>query len=98
LKYEPELIQAIPEDAVNSYCGVGNPFSLGPLQAGERVLDIGCCGGVDTMVAAMKVGSNGISVGIDMTYDMVARVRRNLQETQMDHVSYNKNNGLSRKA
>jgi arsenite methyltransferase len=56
LNYDPEIIKALPEAAVASYCGVGNPFTLGPVHEGELVLDIGCGCGVDTLIAAIMVG------------------------------------------
>ncbi len=41
LKYDPGIIQHLPEAILASYCGVGNPFSLGPVHEGETVLDTG---------------------------------------------------------
>jgi arsenite methyltransferase len=55
-KYDPEILRALPEDVLASYCGVGNPFSLGPINKSEAILDIGCGAGVDTLVAAILVG------------------------------------------
>jgi len=59
LRYDPEWLKAIPEPVLDSYCGVGNPFSLGPLNKGESVLDIGSGGGLDSLIAARMVGSEG---------------------------------------
>jgi len=56
LKYDPEILKALPEEVLASYCGVGNPFSLGVMNKGEAVLDVGCGAGVDTLVAAILVG------------------------------------------
>lgn len=78
LSYAREIIQAMPEAVVSSYCGVGNPFILGPMNRGESVLDIGCGGGADTWVAAMKVGDEGKVVGIDLTSEMLAQAKKNL--------------------
>ena len=65
-----------------------NPFSLGHLEKGERVLDIGCGTGVDSLVAAMKVGQHGMVAGIDMTREMLARARENLSRTRLSNVSF----------
>jgi SAM-dependent methyltransferase len=88
LHYDPEIIRKLPNSVVTNYCGVGNPFSLGPINSGETVLDIGCGAGVDTFVAAKKVGPEGKVIGIDMTPEMLARARKNLQETTLQNVSF----------
>ncbi|MCJ7786289.1 MAG: hypothetical protein MUP41_20355 [Desulfobacterales bacterium] len=46
-KYDSEVLRTLPESVLASYCGVGNPFSLGPINRGETVLDIGCGAGVN---------------------------------------------------
>jgi arsenite methyltransferase len=75
LEYPPELSN-VPDSAVESFAGVANPFSLGRLAAGERVLDLGCGAGTDSLVAAQMVGAAGSVVGIDMTPAMLAKARR----------------------
>ena len=76
LGYPPDLLARIPETSCESFAGVANPFSLGPLMPGEVVLDIGCGAGMDTLIAAQMVGHTGSVTGIDMTPDMVAKARR----------------------
>lgn len=88
LKYDPELIESLPEDVQASYCGVGNPFSLGEIRAGDTVLDIGCGAGVDTIIAGMMVGSTGKAIGIDMVPEMVERARQNLAKTSLQNVEF----------
>src|ERR671933_2189510 len=60
----PDELANVPESAVESFAGVANPFSLGRLAAGERVLDLGCGAGTDSLVASQMVGSEGKVVGI----------------------------------
>ena len=55
--YPPEVIRDFPPEVLAAFCGVGNPFSLGPLTPGDAVLDIGCGAGVDSLVAAHPGGS-----------------------------------------
>ena len=87
LNYEPQIMQALPETVIASYCGVGNPFTMGPIQEGETVLDIGCGGGVDIFMAAIMVGPSGNAVGVDMTPEMLAKARKNLQDLPLNNVS-----------
>jgi len=88
LKYDPEIIRALPETVLASYCGVGNPFSLGPIHKGETVLDIGCGGGVDTFIAATMVGPTGKTVGIDTVPEMLERAVKNLHEITVANVTF----------
>jgi SAM-dependent methyltransferase len=88
LNYDPEIIQAMPEAAATSYCGVGNPFTLEAIHEGETALDIGCGCGFDTMTAAMMAGPTGRSVGIDITREILERARKNLRETTLKNVTF----------
>ena len=72
----PEELANVPETAVESFAGVANPFSLGRLQPGERVLDLGSGAGTDSLVAAQMVGPDGRVTGIDMTPEMLERARK----------------------
>src|SRR6266508_5861941 len=67
LGYPDRVVDQLPDRAVESFAGVGNPFSLRPLQVGEHVLDLGSGGGFDCFVAAAAVGADGQVIGIDMT-------------------------------
>ena len=79
LAYEMSCLQDLPEDVLATFCGVGNPFALGPIHAGEAVLDVGCGGGVDLIVAHRLVGASGRVCGIDLTPEMVLQARINLE-------------------
>ena len=74
LDYPPELAN-VPDGAAESFAGVANPFSLGRLAAGERVLDLGSGAGTDSLVAAQMVGAEGSVTGIDMTPAMLEKAR-----------------------
>ncbi len=88
LGYPEELLARVPEAAVESYAGIANPFSLGELQPGERVLDVGSGAGTDTLVAAQMVGAEGRVTGIDMTPEMLAKARAAAAEMGLPNVEF----------
>lgn len=88
LGYDPDLVKDLPDAVASSYCGVGNPFSLGTVKKGASVLDIGCGAGVDTILAARMVGPNGRAVGIDLVSEMLERGKNNLGMTHLKNVSF----------
>jgi arsenite methyltransferase len=73
LGYDPVIVDALPDRAVESFAGVGNPFSLRRPDPGERVLDVGSGAGFDSFVAAHHVGEKGKVVGVDMTSEMLEK-------------------------
>jgi arsenite methyltransferase len=87
LDYPPELAN-VPDRAAESFAGVANPFSLGRLAAGERVLDLGSGAGTDSLVAAQMVGEQGRVTGIDMTSAMLTRARAAAAEIGMTNVEF----------
>ena len=54
--YREEWLEGIPEAAIESFAGTGNPFAMGELQPGERVVDIGSGAGTDSLIAGKMVG------------------------------------------
>ncbi len=76
--YDPAVIESAPARFIESYCGVGNPFSLGKINPGSAILDFGCGAGFDLFVAGKLVGENGRVCGIDLTEEMVQRASENL--------------------
>src|SRR5206468_5075202 len=71
----PEELANVPEAAVESFAGVANPWALGRLAPGERVLDLGSGAGTDSLIAAQMAGEHGHVTGIDMTQEMLAKAR-----------------------
>jgi ubiquinone/menaquinone biosynthesis C-methylase UbiE len=78
LGYDADTIGSARSRLLESFCGVGNPFSLGEISPGEAVLDFGCGAGFDMFVASRLVGVNGRVCGVDLTREMVERARENL--------------------
>jgi arsenite methyltransferase len=88
LGYEAAAVGALPDRAVESFAGVGNPFSLRRLASGERVVDVGSGAGFDSFIAADQVGPAGQVVGIDMTPEMLAKSRRTAEALGLAHVQF----------
>jgi arsenite methyltransferase len=91
--YNHEILEKLPQDVLSFYCGVGNPFSLGVVNEGESVLDIGCGAGVDTLIAAMMVGEKGWVVGIDIIPEMLRQAEENLNKTTLANVTFQEASG-----
>lgn len=79
--YDPEQLEHVPEDAVMWSLGVGNPTRHARLEPGEVVVDLGCGGGIDTILAARAVGPTGQAIGIDTLPEMCERTRRSAEES-----------------
>lgn len=73
--YSSEDLAALPEEAIEWSLGVANPVQHAGLQGGDRVLDVGCGGGIDTVLAARAVGPTGEVVGLDFLPEMCDRAR-----------------------
>jgi arsenite methyltransferase len=87
LDYPPELGN-VPDAAAESFAGVANPFSLGRLEPGERVADLGCGAGTDSFVAAQMAGPEGSVTGIDMTPEMLAKARAAAEQLGLGNVEF----------
>ena len=84
----PEELARVPDAAVESFAGVANPWEQGRLSPGERVLDLGCGAGTDSLVAATMVGPEGRVTGIDMTPQMLAKARAAAEEMGATNVEF----------
>ena len=87
LRYPAELA-GVPDAAVESFAGVANPWELGRLAPGERVLDLGSGAGTDSLIAAQMVGEQGRVMGIDMTPQMLAKARDAAAEMGASNVEF----------
>jgi SAM-dependent methyltransferase len=86
--YKDEWLKGVSELAIESFAGTGNPFAMGELAAGERVVDVGSGGGIDSLIAARMVGPNGEVVGIDMTPAMLEKACAAAAESGIDNVEF----------
>jgi arsenite methyltransferase len=88
LGYQDEWLEGIPEPTIASFAGTGNPFTLGPLRAGDRVVDVGCGAGIDSLVASTMVGPTGRVVGVDMTPQMLGKARASAVAMSVANVEF----------
>jgi ubiquinone/menaquinone biosynthesis C-methylase UbiE len=80
LGYDAATIDALPASVTESFAGVGNPVALGELRSGQTVVDLGCGAGLDSILAAYKVGLAGKVMGVDFAAEMIEKARRNAKE------------------
>jgi SAM-dependent methyltransferase len=88
LGYEPPEIDALPPAVTESFCGVGNPLGLGEIRPGQTVLDLGSGPGLDSLLAARRVGLTGKVVGVDLCPAMVEKARRNARLLGLHNVEF----------
>jgi arsenite methyltransferase len=82
---EPELAR-IPEATVESFAGVANHWTLGGIEPGSVVVDLGCGAGTDLFIAAQMTGPTGRVIGVDMTVTMLERARQSAIEMGLRNV------------
>ena len=90
LGYAPTDLDRVPPDAIDSFAGVGQFFHLAKLQSGEHVVDLGSGSGMDSFIAALKVGTTGGVVGIDMTDAQLAKATRLAQASGVQTITFRK--------
>lgn len=90
LGYSPEDLDRIAAEAIDSFAGVGHFFHLAQLRAGERVVDLGSGSGMDSFVAALKVGPTGAVFGVDMTDAQLAKATRLAEDRGIRTVAFRK--------
>ena len=88
LGYSPEDLDRIPSEAIDSFAGVGYYFHLLNLDEGESVVDLGSGSGMDTFVAALKVGQSGRVVGVDMTDEQRSKAERLRDQAGFSNITY----------
>lgn len=88
LGYPADVIDWLPATTVESFAGTGNPFSMGALQPGETVLDIGCGAGFDSLIAARLAGPSGRVVSVDMTPAMLDKASRSAAAAGLTNIEF----------
>jgi arsenite methyltransferase len=82
---EPELSR-VPDATVESFAGVANHWTLGAIEPGSVVLDLGCGAGTDLLIAAQMTGPEGRAIGVDMTPAMLDRAGASAREMGLANV------------
>lgn len=82
---EPELSR-VPDASVESFAGVANHWTLGRIEPGSAVLDLGCGAGTDLLIAAQMTGAGGRAVGVDMTASMLDNARASADAMGLENV------------
>ena len=90
LGYAPADLDRVPAEAIDSFAGVGHFFHLADLKPGETVVDLGSGSGMDSFIAAIKVGPSGRVVGVDMTDAQLAKAQRLAAAHTLSNVTYRK--------
>ena len=88
LEYPDEWLAGLPESSIRSFAGTGNPFSVGALEPGARVVDVGCGAGMDSLIAARLVGPDGRVIGVDMTPVMLDKARQAASEAGLANMEF----------
>jgi arsenite methyltransferase len=84
--YDPDELAQVPASAVNRALGVGNHLRFADIEPGQTVLDIGCGAGIDTILAARRVGPSGRVIGLDFLPEMLERTEGAAAEADLDNV------------
>jgi len=88
LGYPDDWVNPLPPAVVASFAGTGNPFTLGQIQPGEHVVDVGSGGGFDSLIAAKKVGSRGRVIGVGITAEMLEKARAGTADLGLSEVEF----------
>ena len=86
--YSAEELALAPHDAIKSALGVGNPIRRAELRSGEVVIDLGCGGGIDTLIAARLVAPSGRAIGLDTLPEMLERAAANARAGGIENVTW----------
>lgn len=88
LEYPSEILDNVPRPSVEAFVGVSNVSLFADLPAGATVLDLGCGAGMDSVIAARRVGPTGRVIGIDFSEPMLARARAAKELVNLPHLQF----------
>ncbi|MFQ5852352.1 MAG: methyltransferase domain-containing protein [Candidatus Binatia bacterium] len=88
LGYPRDLLASLPTISVDAFSGVSNVGVFGDIPLGVTVLDLGCGAGLDSLIAARRVGPQAKAIGVDFSDTMLARARRAAAEAGVDNAEF----------
>jgi arsenite methyltransferase len=88
LGYAEEWLEHVPEPSIASFAGTGNPFAVGSIRPGERVVDVGSGGGIDSLIAAWMTSASGRVVGVDMTPEMLSKACASAVDAGLSNIEF----------
>lgn len=86
--YDPAELARLPRAVVEASLGVGHPVRWADLRPGEVVLDLGCGGGIDTLLAAQAVAPGGRAIGLDTLPEMLEQAAANARAAGVANVEW----------
>lgn len=84
--YTSSVLDDVPREAIARSLGVNDHLQFAEITAGETILDLGCGGGIDTIIAARRTGPTGRVIGLDFLPEMLSRTRTAADSAGMDNV------------
>jgi arsenite methyltransferase len=84
--YTPDELKDVPSSAISRALGVANHLRYADIRPGETILDIGCGGGIDTIIAAARTGPDGVAIGLDFLPEMLDRTRQAACEAGLENI------------
>lgn len=88
LEYPSEVLDDLPQPSVEAFAGVSNVSLFADLPVGATVLDLGCGAGMDSIIAAWRVGPTGRVIGIDFSEAMLVRARAAQELLNLPHLQF----------
>ena len=93
LGYPEDLLQSLPESSVERFTGVSNVSVFAEIPAGSTVLDLGCGGGTDSLIAAAKTGPDGRVYGVDFSPSMLSYARSGAAKDGAANIEFQESEG-----
>ncbi len=78
----------VEEAAQSCILGCGSTLDELGVLPGEKILDLGCGRGEETLEAARRAGSEGQAVGLDLTEEMILQAKGNAHREEVPNAEF----------